>query len=186
MTDMMTTDRLVLRPYRDADADVLMTGFNDFSVVKWLANPPYPFTRADVRLQRDDGSSRWPDVAAISYLGDMVGSISRQPHFGFWLLREVWGLGLATEAGRAMIDDVFKSTDTTALSSGYFEGNRASARVLEKLGFREVERGRRLCRPQDKDLPYVGLMLTRRDWKIARRATQDTSTRSWEEEAHDH
>ncbi|MEM6586808.1 MAG: GNAT family N-acetyltransferase [Pseudomonadota bacterium] len=167
MSDMITTDRLTLRPYKDADADVLMDGFNDFDVVKWLANPPFPFTRSDVRLTRPDGSSRWPDVAAIDHDGVMIGSISRVPHFGFWLLRAVWNRGFASEAGRAMIQDFFETSQNTRLESGYFEGNAASARVLEKLGFKQTGRGLHRCQPQQQDLPYVGLALTRRDWEIA-------------------
>ena len=167
MPDMITTTRLVLRPYKDADSDVLLDGFNDYGVVKWLSNPPYPFKRSDVRLTKDDGSSRWPDVGAIEYGGEMVGSISREPHFGFWLLRSFWGRGFATEAGRAMIGDFFKDTTATELASGYFEGNAASAHVLDKLGFQETERGTHRCQPQKKDLPFVGLKLHRRDWETA-------------------
>lgn len=167
MPDMITTERLVLRPYEDADADVLLSGFNDFDVVKWLSQPPYPFTRDDVRLRNADGSSRWPEVCAIEFDGQMVGSMSRHPHFGFWLLQRVWGLGLATEAGRAMIRAFFKDTDRMSLDSGYFVGNSASANVLQKLGFKETHRGMRRCQPQNKKLPFVGLELTRRDWELA-------------------
>ncbi|MEM7598184.1 MAG: GNAT family N-acetyltransferase [Pseudomonadota bacterium] len=167
MQDMITTQRLVLRPYRAADAEVLLAGFNDFAVVKWLANPPYPFKRTDVRLTRADGSSRWPDVGAIDHDGQMIGSISRVPHFGFWILRAFWGRGFATEAGRAMIADVFRTTPQIELASGYFEGNAASAHVLTKLGFREVKRAVQRCQPQQKDLPFVGLTLNRHDWETA-------------------
>lgn len=165
MLDMITTERLVLRPYGKADADVLVSGFNDVDVVKWLANPPYPFKRSDMRLTREDGTSRWPDVGAIDYHGRMVGSISAQPHFGFWLLKRVWGLGLATKAGRAMVQAFFTQTKLTKLASGYFEGNAASARVLTKLGFSETGRGLQTCQPQNAVLPFVGLELTRRDWE---------------------
>ena len=167
MPDKIITDRLILRPYQDADADVLMVGFNDYDIVKWLSRPPYPFTRADVRLTNEDGSSRWPNVAAMEYAGCMVGSISSHPHLGFWLLQRFWGMGLATEAGRAMIRAVFTGTTCPKLASGYFEGNLASARVLQKLGFAETERGMHHCQPQKKDLPFVGLELCRTDWEAA-------------------
>jgi len=167
MLDMITTERLVLRPYKDADADVLLLGFNDVDVVKWLSQPPYPFTRDDVRLRNVDGSSRWPDVCAIELDGQMVGSMSCTPHFGFWLLQRVWGLGLATEAGRAMIRTFFKNTDQMSLDSGYFVGHAASANVLQKLGFKETHRGMRHCRPQNKSLPFVAPECTRPAWELA-------------------
>ena len=167
MADVITTKRLVLRSARAADGDVVIAGLNDYEVVKWLARPPYPFTRADLRLTNDDGSTRWPDMAVIDCDGSMIGMISGVPHLGFWLLQRAWGQGYATEAGRGMIDRVFTTRDVDALDSGYFEGNAGSAKVLAKLGFRETGRGMKMCVARKRELPHVELSLTREDWETA-------------------
>ena len=165
MADAIITRRLVLRPLERADGDVVVAALNDFEIVKWLANPPYPFSEKNLRLTNEDGSSRWPDLAAITHDRKMIGMISGLPHLGFWLLRECWGQGFATEAARAMTARIFADTDAQKIASGYFEGNRASANVLGKLGFREVARAPHLCVSRNAHLPHVSLELVRRDWE---------------------
>lgn len=165
MADAITTERLVIRPFEAADGDVVIAGLDDFDIVRWLATPPYPFTARDLRLTNDDGSSRWPELGAISRDGEMIGVISGQPHLGFWLLREWWGQGFATEAARAMADRIFTATDVQKIASGYFEGNLASQNVLGKVGFRETAWAPHFCRARGKELPHVALELTRQDWE---------------------
>lgn len=53
---------------------------------------------------------------------------------GYWLARDAWGQGYATEAGRAMLA-AFEARGGGALAAGHYVDNPASGRVLEKLGF---------------------------------------------------
>jgi RimJ/RimL family protein N-acetyltransferase len=168
MTDKIITNRLVLRPPVDADAAIVMEGLNDYSVVKWLARVPYPFHERDLKLRNSDGSSRWPGLAAIDHDGDMIGMVSGMPHVGFWLLRRAWGKGFATEAARAMVNLVFARKDVEHVLSGYFDGNRASERVLEKTGFRQVSKDMHWCEARKKELPHHNMRLDRQDWEAAR------------------
>jgi RimJ/RimL family protein N-acetyltransferase len=57
---------------------------------------------------------------------------------GYWIARPHWGLGYATEAGRALIDIARHSLGLGKLSAGHFLDNPASGRVLQKLGFRPL------------------------------------------------
>lgn len=53
----------------------------------------------------------------------------------------VWGKGYASEALQGLIKAVFeKNNNLTHLIASADEGNRASNRVIEKIGFRKVER----------------------------------------------
>jgi len=54
--------------------------------------------------------------------------------FGYHLRREFWGQGLATEAGRAVIEHVFREPRVEALFAGHHPLNGASRQVLLKLG----------------------------------------------------
>jgi len=54
---------------------------------------------------------------------------------GFHLRPEDWGLGLAQEAGRAVIAFAFENLGAEALFAGHHPANSASQRVLAKLGF---------------------------------------------------
>lgn len=48
----------------------------------------------------------------------------------------LWGRGYATEAARALLDWAFRETALTRIFAGADAPNRASFRVLEKLGMR--------------------------------------------------
>ena len=54
---------------------------------------------------------------------------------GFHLRPQYWGQGLAVEAARAVIHLASESLEARALFAGQYPDNKASARVLEKLGF---------------------------------------------------
>ena len=59
----------------------------------------------------------------------------------FYLAREYWGRGLATEAGRAFVDHGFATLGLRKIHAGMNAKNAASIRVIEKLGFTRVRSG---------------------------------------------
>ena len=54
---------------------------------------------------------------------------------GFWLGREWWGRGYATEANREVLRYGFAERRLPGFTSSHFVDNHASAGVLRKLGF---------------------------------------------------
>lgn len=54
---------------------------------------------------------------------------------GWWIAPSGWGRGYATEATAAVRDHVFSSGFADRLLAVYEPANKASARVVEKLGF---------------------------------------------------
>lgn len=59
---------------------------------------------------------------------------------GFMLRPDAWGKGYATEAVSAVVKTVFEKTDVTHLTARTDEANRGSWNVLEKSGFKRVDR----------------------------------------------
>jgi RimJ/RimL family protein N-acetyltransferase len=53
---------------------------------------------------------------------------------GYWISRNHWGNGFATEATRAVLS-VARSLGHDRIEAGHFLDNPASGRVLRKLGF---------------------------------------------------
>jgi [ribosomal protein S5]-alanine N-acetyltransferase len=51
------------------------------------------------------------------------------------LIRHAWGHGIASEAGAALVEHAFGAAGLSRLVAVTYPGNRASQRVLEKLGF---------------------------------------------------
>jgi len=165
LTEEINTERLTLRAFTAEDGPRVVALLNDFAVSKWLAKIPYPFTDKDLRLVNPDGASRWPELAAITLDSDVIGGISSGAHLGYWLGREYWGNGYASEAASAMVTYTFMDRRRTELVSGYFTGNRASGKILERLGFREVDRDMTNCLSRGADVSNVNMALTRDQWE---------------------
>ncbi|MGB0608472.1 MAG: hypothetical protein ACPGNR_08660 [Paracoccaceae bacterium] len=47
MEDILTTERLVLRPIEDKDKDDIIRGVSDFVVAKWLSMVPHRLLRSE-------------------------------------------------------------------------------------------------------------------------------------------
>ncbi|KAL0259933.1 hypothetical protein SLS55_005676 [Diplodia seriata] len=66
-----------------------------------------------------------------------IGEHARSAELGYWLGEAAWGRGIATEAATAFAAWVFETVPgLERLDGRVYSGNVASARVLEKIGFR--------------------------------------------------
>ena len=83
----------------------------------------------------------------------------RQFELGFWVGRNSWGKGIATEAARGLIEATCESLRGTSIVASYMQGNAGSANVLKKLGFKESGSGQVFCvsRQEEVDCVYVCL-----------------------------
>jgi ribosomal-protein-alanine N-acetyltransferase len=143
---MIVGRRFLLRPYRAEDAISLPNVAGDWEVARWMtAAFPHPYTAADALTWVAIASSESPvDNFAIEIEGVLAGGIGIRPlhgestgvaEFGYWLGREHWGRGIATEASHLLIGYAFGERALRRLEAHVFAPNGASARVLEKCGF---------------------------------------------------
>ena len=168
----LTTDRLILRPLADGDADAIVRGLNNFNVSRWLARVPYPYGSADAAWFLADTREAGASVArfAITRDGVLAGIIGIEAgEIGYWLAEAHWGRGYGREAAWAAAEHAFQGMGLEGLTAGYFIGNEGSRRILEGLGFTETERNRKFSRARNAEVPHVSLMLTRSDWTEKKR-----------------
>jgi RimJ/RimL family protein N-acetyltransferase len=144
------TTRLILRPPR-GEGPALVALLNDWELIKNTAALPFPFTARDANdwLAQDEEQMACDRILlrkaiAVADSDTLIGAVDLFERDGeaciaYWIGRQHWGQGYATEAARAFVAHVFASTKFDNLRAGTFVENAASARVLEKLGF--VERG---------------------------------------------
>jgi RimJ/RimL family protein N-acetyltransferase len=59
---------------------------------------------------------------------------------GWWIARELWGRGLATEAARAALADAFGRLGLRRIVATTRSANVAAVRVMEKVGMRLLKR----------------------------------------------
>ena len=168
----ITTERLRLRPLAVADAPRIRALASEFAVARWLARVPHPYpdgaAEAFVAQCMDAGAHVW----AIERLDEpgLIGVVgvegdARRDVLGYWIGRPFWGRGYASEATRAMVDWAFRELGIESLRSGVFEGNDASLRVQEKLGFRVTGRRMIASRALGAELPHIDTALSRAVWE---------------------
>ena len=144
------TERLVLRPYTEADFDVLHSLYSDAEVARWLyyeASTPEESRGKLARriaanaLSEEQGLNAAVGLRDGTYVGDaglfyMTPAEHRSIELGFSFLPAHQGNGYATEAARALVDWAF-SAGFHRVYGRLEPRNVASARVLEKLGMRK-------------------------------------------------
>lgn len=135
---------VVLREFESSDASLLREYLNNPQVTKHLTTSiPQPYGEKDAEWWINEGSKAGI-VRVIEYEGVFVGAVganrktfehARSAEIGYWLAQGYWGKGIATVALRKLSSLIFQSTDIVRLQAYVFEGNFASARVLEKAGY---------------------------------------------------
>ena len=144
----LTTARLVLRPFRDADRREVFELHSHARVMRYWDSAPWSDeTQADRFLARCRALSDNEAGARVAVerrdTGRFIGWIglqhwdhdNRSANLGYVFAEHAWGQGYATEAGRALLEWGFDVMDLNRVSAQTDTRNEASARVLTKLGF---------------------------------------------------
>ena len=134
------SERLFLRPAFPEDSAAILAGIGDEAVARNLVRAPWPYTIDDARdfaaLPQDMRLPHFlvtlPGQGVIGSAG--LGEHEGQPEIGYWIAREHWGHGYATEAAAAVLR-IARTLGHTHLTAGHFTDNPASGRVLRKLAF---------------------------------------------------
>jgi len=162
--DRLETDLLIMRPPVIGDADDLVRHIGDWDVVGMLRFPPWPYTRSDAVAFISSEMSN--DSLAIVYQGSVIGSIgisalSGRDSIGYWIGRDFWGRGLATEACGAVIADYFETGSGDVLYSSLLAENTASLRLQKKLGFVHMQNVRTFVVARGEEVDAIDTRLTR-------------------------
>lgn len=182
MPDTLETARLILRPLTESDAPVLVRELNDFAIARNTARIPHPYHLDDaldfLRFVKTMGSqSRVAGVEEKANPGELIGIISYEwsaassdAELGYWYSQRVWGRGFGSEAARAMVDDAFGRAGHDKVIACYHNGNAASARILDKLGFEVTGPCSSFSKAQGREVPVTNLSLSRERWQSRRMA----------------
>ncbi|MBE6913928.1 MAG: GNAT family N-acetyltransferase [Ruminococcaceae bacterium] len=141
----LRTQRLILRPWREDDAQALFEYASDPLVgpaAGWAAHKSVEESRSIIS---EVLSAEGTFAVCIAENGDApVGSIgwfsrSRtggEPELGYWIGRPFWGRGYIPEAVDCLLTHLFTKTDCERVWCSHFIENEKSRRVIQKSGFR--------------------------------------------------
>lgn len=145
---ILTTERLILRPWTELDAESLFEYASDPDVGPIAGWPPHKnveeslsvirnvFTGAECYAICEKGSNKAIGAVELKLNGhtDMTES-DNECELGYWLGKPFWGRGYMPEAAAKLIQHGFEDLGMTTIWCGYYDGNNKSRRVQEKLGF---------------------------------------------------
>ncbi len=139
------SERLFLRPAWPEDWQEIYPLINDCEVVRNLVSAPWPYTPDDARafvartqpLSRPNFLVTLPETAGGRIVGSagLIDAECGEVELGYWIARDHWGQGFATEAARAVLQ-VARALGHRKVIASHFVDNPASGRVLRKAGFR--------------------------------------------------
>lgn len=148
MIEPITTNRLILRPYKESDREQVIWILRNGEISKTFMLPEFEDDAAAERLFRkiliyshqEDHFERaiCLEDRVIGFLNDVEikdGTVE----LGYVIHPDYQNRGYATEALTASIQELFRQ-GYSRIRTGHFEENPASRRVMEKSGMHPISR----------------------------------------------
>lgn len=174
---VLTTERLILRPWRTEDLD----DFFEYASVDGVGQMAgwLPHENRETSLRILTGFMEGKKTFALELDSKVIGSLGIEKYkeenapeydamqareIGYVLSKEYWGKGLMPEAVNEVIRYLFEEEKLDVIFCGYFKRNAQSARVQEKCGFqfyKDVVHETRFGTFEDTRLN----LLKREDWE---------------------
>ena len=181
---VLKTQRLILRPWEDADAESLYEYAKDARVGPIAGWPPHTSVENSREIIRTVLSANETYAVCLKEEGRAVGSIGlmigkdcrslaglpdTEGELGYWIGVPFWGRGLIPEAARSLIRRAFTQLSLETLWCGYCAGNEQSRRVQEKCGFSYHHTNRDMYWAPMNDVRTEHVArLTRAEWEDAK------------------
>ena len=142
---ILETERLILRPWQEDDAEQLYKHAGDADVGPSAGWPPHTSVENSREIIKTVLSAPETYAVCLKENGKPIGSIGLhrkdlaqaddEYELGYWIGKEFWGRGLIPEASREILRYAFEDLKMNRIWCGYYDGNDKSRRVQEKLGF---------------------------------------------------
>jgi RimJ/RimL family protein N-acetyltransferase len=160
MPPELDTPDLLLRPGRYSDAPNVRSAMQSWDVVRYLALPPWPYLHGHALGWMNTYVSEWkrsktaPFIIIERHSGELVGTAGLRAgadagarlalgSTGYWIARQHWGKGYATQALKAIIAYGFDTLGMNRIDACHLAENRASGRVMLRAGMKQegIRRG---------------------------------------------
>jgi RimJ/RimL family protein N-acetyltransferase len=176
----LTGDKTILRPFTEADADVMWEIIEDPEVIRFTGEPSQELTPDRLRSwygSRSDQPDRLDLAVTDRATGQLVGEVvlyEWDPQERSCTFRTVIGpkgrdRGLGTEATRLIVGHGFEQLGLHRIELEAYSYNHRALRVYEKVGF-VVEGVRREAESRDGEwVDSVVMAILDREWAAASR-----------------
>ncbi|MGN0271184.1 MAG: GNAT family N-acetyltransferase [Lachnospiraceae bacterium] len=144
----METERLILRPWTEEDAEELYKYAKNPNVGPIAGWQPHRDVEDSREIIRTVLSEPETYCVVLKETGKPVGSIGilfqghatapmkeDEAEIGYWIGEPYWGQGLIPEGVNRCLERCFQELGCSGVWCGYYDGNEKSRRVQEKCGF---------------------------------------------------
>lgn len=145
---MLHTERLLLRPWCESDAESVYEYAKDPDIGPIAGWPPHKSVEESLDIIKNVLMGEESYAICEKENGKAIGAIALKLNghtdmterddeceLGYWLGKQFWGRGYMPEAAREIIRHGFEDLGMTTIWCGYYDGNTKSKRVQEKVGF---------------------------------------------------
>ena len=178
---VLETERLLLRPLMVTDWRAYCRAKHDLEMQRY-ERPPRNNVGAifllfvSVLLGPLCSSPNRPALTfaiCLKSTGQFIGSIVLvQTWLGFAVARREWGKGYVTEAAEKFLEYIFTATRHETVHVGCYAGNKASFRVIQKLGFVPSKKTSTYLKEGYSEYQELSFSLTEKQYMAQRRAVK--------------
>ena len=175
---IMETKRLILRRWKESDADDLYKYASNPDVGPIAGWPVHKSVEESLDVIKNVFNGKEAYAICLKSDGKAIGAIELKLNghtdmtdkddeceLGYWIGKPFWGQGLVPEAAGEIIRHAFEDCEMSKIWCGYYDGNNKSKRVQEKCGFKYQWTTEDVDVPlmKEKRTGHVNL-LTKEDW----------------------
>lgn len=141
------TKRLLLRPFRADDEEAVFTICGQREIAANTRTVPHPYPREQATIWIKNHPELWLSGKAAIFAvcwaasGELVGAAGleinetdQNAELGYWVDKNRWGQGIATEAAAGALKFGFEELQLHRIFAHHISSNPASGRVMEKIG----------------------------------------------------
>lgn len=146
---ILMTERLILRPWKESDAESLYEYAKDERVGPIAGWPVHEseaqsleYIQTIFKNEHVFAVALKADNRAIGMVGLLIGADSNfeitdnEAEVAYWIGVPFWGQGLIPEAVKAVMQHAYENLNMQALWCGYFADNEKSHKAQAKCGFK--------------------------------------------------
>lgn len=145
---MLKTERLILRKWRESDAESLFEYAKNPDIGPIAGWPPHKSVEESLNVIKTvfNGAECYAicekenekTIGAIELILNGRTDMTERDdecELGYWLGEPFWGRGYVPEAARELLRHGFEDIGMNTIWCAYYDGNQKSKRVQEKVGF---------------------------------------------------
>ncbi len=144
---MIDVERFKLRNLTESDTFSLTKYANNYEIWLNLTDSfPHPYTVQDAENFIEFCKTQTDELnLCIDFEGECIGMIGiffkkgirqKTAELGYWLAQPFWGQGIMAKCVSGFVNYIFQNYDIIRIQASVLDWNKASARVLEKSGFK--------------------------------------------------